>query len=65
MERNEGTLDRLLRIVIGIVLLGIWAGMNVPYETVLLIVGLIALVTGLTGFCAIYKLLGISTCKEC
>ncbi|WP_258084190.1 YgaP family membrane protein [Thermococcus thermotolerans] len=65
MERNEGTLDRLLRIVIGIVLLSIWAGMNVPYETVLLIVGLIALVTGLTGFCAIYKLLGISTCKEC
>ncbi|WP_324736470.1 DUF2892 domain-containing protein [Thermococcus sp. SY098] len=65
MERNEGALDRLLRIVIGIVLLGIWAGMNVPYETVLLIVGLIALVTGLTGFCAIYKLLGISTCKEC
>ncbi len=65
MERNEGTLDRLLRIVIGIVLLGLWAGMDVPYETGLLIVGLIALVTGLTGFCAIYKLLGISTCKEC
>ncbi|WP_297092370.1 DUF2892 domain-containing protein [Thermococcus sp.] len=65
MERNEGTLDRILRIVIGIALLGVWAGMNVPYETVLLIVGLIALVTGLTGFCAIYKLLGISTCKEC
>ncbi|GAB6101825.1 hypothetical protein JCM16138_10480 [Thermococcus atlanticus] len=65
MEKNEGTVDRILRIVIGIVLLGLWAGMNVPYETVLLIVGLIALVTGLTGFCAIYKLLGISTCKEC
>ena len=65
MERNEGTLDRILRIVISIVLLGVWAGMNVPYKTVLLIVGLIALVTGLTGFCAIYKLLGINTCKEC
>ncbi|WP_457754237.1 YgaP family membrane protein [Thermococcus sp.] len=65
MERNEGTLDRILRIVIGIVLLGVWASMNVPYKTVLLIVGLIALVTGLTGFCAIYKLLGINTCKEC
>ncbi|NJE31359.1 DUF2892 domain-containing protein [Thermococcus sp. 18S1] len=65
MEKNEGTPDRVLRIVIGIALLGVWAGMNVPYETVLLIVGLVALVTGLTGFCAIYKLLGISTCKEC
>ncbi|ASI99041.1 YgaP family membrane protein [Thermococcus celer] len=65
METNEGTVDRLLRVVIGIVLLGVWAGMNVPYRTVLLIIGLIALVTGLTGFCAIYKLLGVSTCKGC
>lgn len=65
METNEGTVDRLFRMVIGIVLLGVWAGMNVPYRTVLLIIGLIALVTGLTGFCAIYKLLGVSTCKGC
>lgn len=65
MEKNEGTLDRVLRIVIGIALLGVWAGMNVPYETVLLIVGLVALVTGLTGFCALYKVLNVSTCKEC
>ncbi|USH00161.1 DUF2892 domain-containing protein [Thermococcus argininiproducens] len=65
MERNEGTLDRALRIVIGMALLGVWAGMDVPYETMLLIVGLVSLVTGLTGFCALYKILGISTCKEC
>ena len=65
MEKNEGTLDRVLRIVIGIALLGVWAGMNVPYGTVLLIVGLVALVTGLTGFCSLYKVLDVSTCKEC
>ncbi len=65
MERNEGTVDRILRAVVGLVLLGLWATDKVPYRTAVLIVGIIALVTGLTGFCALYKLLGISTCKEC
>ncbi len=65
MERNEGTLDRAIRVVLGLILLGLWAADKVPYRTLVLIVGLIALITGLTGFCAIYKLLGISTCKEC
>ena len=65
MERNEGTLDRAIRMVLGLILLGLWATNKVPYGTVALIVGLVALITGLTGFCAIYKLLGISTCKEC
>jgi len=65
MERNEGTLDRAIRVVLGLILLGLWAADKVPYRTLVLIVGLIALITGLTGFCAIYKLLSISTCKEC
>ncbi len=65
MERNEGTLDRAIRVVLGLILLALWAVDKIPYRTAALIVGLIALVTGLTGFCAIYKLLGISTCKEC
>ena len=65
MERNEGTLDRAIRVVLGLILLGLWTANKVPYRTVVLIVGLVALITGLTGFCAIYKLLGISTCKEC
>jgi len=65
MERNEGTIDRAIRVVLGLILLGLWAADKVPYRTLVLIVGLIALITGLTGFCAIYKLLSISTCKEC
>ncbi len=65
MERNEGSIDRVIRVVLGLILLGLWAANKVPYGTVALIVGLVALITGLTGFCAIYKLLGISTCKEC
>lgn len=65
MERNEGKMDRLLRIVLGIVLIALWALRDFSYELVVLLIGLIALITGLTGFCAIYKLLGINTCKEC
>jgi len=65
MERNEGKMDRLLRIVLGIVLIALWALRDFSYELVVLLIGLIALITGLTGFCTIYKLLGINTCKEC
>lgn len=66
MERNEGgTVDRAVRVLLGLILLGLWAADKIPYKTVALIVGLIALITGLTGFCALYKLLGINTCKEC
>ena len=65
MERNEGSIDRAIRVVLGLILLGLWAADKVPYRTVALIIGLVALITGLTGFCAIYKLLGINTCKEC
>ncbi|WP_297068534.1 DUF2892 domain-containing protein [Thermococcus sp.] len=65
MERNEGSIDRVIRVVLGLILLGLWAANKVPYGTVILIVGLVALITGLTGFCALYKVLGINTCKEC
>ncbi|WP_297419511.1 DUF2892 domain-containing protein [Thermococcus sp.] len=65
MKRNEGTIDRAIRVVLGLILLGLWAVDKIPYRTATLIVGLVALITGLTGFCALYKVLGINTCKEC
>lgn len=69
METNVGSTDKLVRIVVGaiagIVSLGVLAG-AVPLPTVLspvLGVGaLILLVTGFTGFCGLYTLLGVDTC---
>ncbi|HYW58316.1 MAG TPA: DUF2892 domain-containing protein [Polaromonas sp.] len=59
MKTNEGTLDRSLRVILGLVLiglavtgtLGVWA-----------YIGVIPLITGAVGMCPLYSLLGINTC---
>ncbi|MCF7804385.1 MAG: DUF2892 domain-containing protein [Candidatus Marinimicrobia bacterium] len=61
---NENTTDRVLRVIIGLVLLAIGIfGLQGTLAWILGIVGGILAVTGLTGFCLLYKLLGISTKK--
>ena len=59
MKRNEGTLDRILRIILGVVLLAL---VFVGPQTAWGWVGIIPLATGLVGFCPIYRILGLSTC---
>jgi hypothetical protein len=59
MKSNVGGIDRILRIVVGLVLValaatgtvGIWGW-----------IGLVPLATGLFRFCPVYPLLGMSTC---
>lgn len=60
MTRNEGTLDRGARIVLGLILLSL---VFVGPQSLWGLVGLIPLTTGLAGFCPLYRLLGISTCS--
>ncbi len=56
---NEGTLDRVLRIVIGVVLLGtVFVGPHTPLGWL----GLIPLLTGVVGSCPAYSCLGVRTC---
>jgi hypothetical protein len=56
---NEGTADRILRIVAGIV--GLSLTVMGP-KTAWGLVGLVPLVTGLAGTCPLYTLFGLSTC---
>ncbi len=57
--RNEGTVDRVLRVVAGAALLSlVFVGPETPWGWI----GLVPLVTGLAGNCPVYSLLGISTC---
>ncbi|MHA6263443.1 YgaP family membrane protein [Arenibacterium sp. CAU 1754] len=59
MTRNEGTIDRVLRVILGLVLLSlVFIGPQTPWGWV----GLVPLVTGLIGFCPLYRILGLSTC---
>ena len=60
MVMNEGNVDRALRIVVGLVLIGLAiAGMGVPWTWI----GVLPLVTGAVGFCPAYTLLGVNTCS--
>ena len=59
MPRNEGTLDRALRIILGVILLAlVFVGPQTPWGWV----GIVPLATGLMGFCPLYKIIGLNTC---
>ena len=58
MNRNVGTLDRALRIVVG---LGLLALVFVGPQSYWGLIGLVPLGTALLGFCPLYRLLGICT----
>jgi hypothetical protein len=60
LKRNEGPLDRIVRIVAGLFLLSLtflWP--ETPWGWV----GLVPLFTGLVGSCPLYSLLGFRTCS--
>jgi hypothetical protein len=57
--KNVGGIDRILRIVAGLVLIGLaLTGVFAPWGWV----GIIPLVTGLMSWCPAYTLFGIRTC---
>ncbi|HFD16436.1 MAG TPA: DUF2892 domain-containing protein [Rhodospirillales bacterium] len=59
MARNVGTVDRVIRVVVGLILISlVFWGPQTNWGWI----GLIPLVTGLVGSCPAYKLLGLSTC---
>ena len=65
MAVNVGTLDRTLRIVAGLALLGWALGAYGPANTSLWgWIGIIPLGTALIGWCPAYTLLGIRTCPR-
>ena len=60
MTRDEGTIDRAVRIIAGLVLLSlVFIGPQTPWGWI----GLVPLATGLVGFCPLYRVLGINTCS--
>jgi len=63
MQANVGNFDRLVRIALGIVLVASFFALAAPWKYVALVAGLVALATGFTRFCGLYKLLGIDTRK--
>ncbi|MFT3931123.1 MAG: DUF2892 domain-containing protein [Spongiibacteraceae bacterium] len=59
MKPNEGTVDRVLRIIVGLALLALTI---VGPKTAWGYIGLVPLLTGLIGYCPLYSVLGLNTC---
>ncbi len=57
--KNEGNVDRIIRVVVG---LGLLSLVVVGPQSMWGLVGLVPLLTGIFGFCPAYKLLGMNTC---
>lgn len=59
IAKNEGNLDRILRVVVGAAAISL---VFIGPQTAWGWVGLVPLITGLAGTCPVYSLLGINTC---
>ena len=60
MPRNEGNIDRVLRVVVGIVLVSL----ALTGKAVWGWIGVVPILTGLFGYCPAYSLFGIRTCRK-
>lgn len=59
MKQNVGKTDKIIRILLGLSI----AAAGIYFKSWWGIVALVPLLTALTGFCPLYRFLGINTCK--
>lgn len=59
-NRNMGRVDRVIRLVVGILLLGLYGALASPWKY-LTLVGLLLIASAISGFCPLYRVLGRST----
>ena len=71
MQKNVGSTDRLIRIIVGAILIIVagasLAGMALMglggWAWLVGLVGVVMVATGLINFCPAYTLIGVNTCK--
>jgi len=66
MKLNESNVDRIIRVVAGVVLLflGFGGALSGTLAVVADILGVVLLFTGAVGFCPLYAMLKFSTLKQ-
>lgn len=64
MVKNVGSIDKILRIAVGLVLLAYALGFIAPDTgyNVWGFIGIVPIVTALLGWCPAYTLIGVKTC---
>lgn len=60
MKKNTSLADRIIRVLLGVAIIAT----GVIFETLWGIVGIIPLVSGLSGFCPLYAVFGFSTGRD-
>lgn len=65
MKKNMGTADRALRLIIAILLIPLFVTENITgtLGIVLIALAVVFVLTSFIGFCPLYTLFGITTCK--
>ena len=61
-SKNVGGIDRILRVVAGLVLIGLFFAFPDASWRYWLLIGVVPLITGLFSMCPLYSILGINTC---
>jgi len=65
MPRNEGSIDRIIRVIIGLAMLYVgFFVMTGTWGIVVGVLGFVPLITGAIGFCPLYKPFKINTNKS-
>ncbi|MFA6184105.1 MAG: DUF2892 domain-containing protein [Parcubacteria group bacterium] len=65
MQKNEGTWDRAIRAILGVVIVFFaYASFSGIIALLVYAVGLALIFTAVTGYCYLYKILGINTSND-
>jgi hypothetical protein len=61
MKQNIGNIERVIRVLAGLIILSLaFVGPKSPWAYL----GIVPILTGVIGWCPPYAMLGISTCKK-
>jgi hypothetical protein len=63
VTRNVGGFERILRLIAGAMILGLYGALDPPAKYLTLL-GLIPLASAISGFCPLYALMGINRCRS-
>jgi hypothetical protein len=61
LEKNVGNVERVIRVVLGLILISL---AFVGPANLWFLLGLVPLLTGMLGTCPPYQMLGINTCRK-
>lgn len=64
MQKNESTLDRAIRAVLGIIIIyAAYAALGGIVAFIGYVIGILLLISAITGYCHLYKIMGKGTLK--